>query len=56
MKKDTFIMRYKPSVSQPVLVGLPKVCIGYKQVMGKFNRHKPNGQMTREPPQIQNDS
>ena len=28
----------------------------YNVVTSKFNRHKPNGQMTREPPQIQDDS
>ena len=33
MKKDTFVMRYKPSVISLYLEGLPKCYIGYKQVM-----------------------
>jgi hypothetical protein len=33
-----------------------RYCFCPANVMGKFNRHKPNGQMTREPPHILNDS
>jgi len=40
MKKDTFVMRYKPSVISLYLEGLPKFYIGYKQVMGKFLKKK----------------
>ena len=36
MKKDTFVMRYKPSVICLYLEGLPKFYIGYKQVSGNY--------------------
>ncbi len=38
MKKDTFVMRYKPSVISLYLEGLPKCYIGYKQVSGQLRK------------------
>ena len=55
MKKDTFVMRYKPSVISLYLEGLPKCYIGYKQVMGKFKIRHNGMTQTREPPKNQFD-